>query len=149
MLRTEASQPAAQTSVPHDKWRRRQDGPCAEGRTRHLDSRWRPWAVRREASPCSGTWSREQRVCVRPGGTPPPPGYKAALPTAFWGEYLLRAHVSPFFAPRIKLSLASEPDSVSVSFSWINGHWTERTLAGDRFRKVIGHLPDRPPPIIP
>ena len=85
----------------------------------------------------TGTWSREQRACVRPGGTPPPPGSKAALPTTFWGEYVLRARVSPFFAPRIKLSFASEPNSVSVSFYWLNGHWTERTLVGDRFRRVI------------
>lgn len=129
MLRTEASHPATQTSVPHEKWRRRQDGPCAEARTRHLDSRWRPRAVRREASPCSGTWSRELRVCVRPGGTAPTPGYKAALPTACSGEHLLRAHVSPFFAPRVKLSFASEPNLNLVLLVRVT--LGRRTLAGD------------------
>ena len=93
----------------------------SSGRTPH--SRWQRWAANQDAAPGSAIWRRSSAAVPAHKNSSPfraeQKPIKAAPPTAFQLKLGSRAqaHTSPFFDQRIKLSLASKPNS--VSFCWL------------------------------
>ena len=128
--RAEALHPALQTRIPIVKQL------CRHlSSVRTLNPRWRRWAVCRDAAPAlrPGAWAAQLRL-PHESSAPPTPRwqepYKAAPPQPV-GESMnstARAHTSPFLEQRIKLSFASEPNSVSIyRLEW---HRAEEPLLG-------------------